>query len=34
MFIDPGDVLGDEPMGIVEEVGAEVDHISRGVTGP
>jgi threonine dehydrogenase-like Zn-dependent dehydrogenase len=30
MFIDPGDVLGHEPMGIVEEVGAEVDHISKG----
>jgi threonine dehydrogenase-like Zn-dependent dehydrogenase len=30
MFIDPGDVLGHEPMGIVEEVGAEVDHISPG----
>ncbi len=29
-FIDPGDVLGHEPMGIVEEVGAEVDHIARG----
>jgi threonine dehydrogenase-like Zn-dependent dehydrogenase len=30
MFIDPGDVLGHEPMGVVEEVGAEVDHISKG----
>ena len=30
MFIDPGDVLGHEPMGIVEEVGSEVDHISKG----
>jgi threonine dehydrogenase-like Zn-dependent dehydrogenase len=30
MFIDPGDVLGHEPMGIVEEVGAEVDGLSKG----
>jgi threonine dehydrogenase-like Zn-dependent dehydrogenase len=30
MFIDPGDVLGHEPMGIVEEVGPQVDHISKG----
>jgi threonine dehydrogenase-like Zn-dependent dehydrogenase len=30
MYIDPGDVLGHEPMGIVEEVGAEVDHIEPG----
>jgi threonine dehydrogenase-like Zn-dependent dehydrogenase len=29
-FIDAGDVLGHEPMGIVEEVGAEVDHIKKG----
>jgi threonine dehydrogenase-like Zn-dependent dehydrogenase len=29
-FIDPGDVLGHEPMGIVEEVGAQVDHIQPG----
>jgi threonine dehydrogenase-like Zn-dependent dehydrogenase len=29
-FIDPGDVLGHEPMGVVEEVGAEVDHIQKG----
>jgi threonine dehydrogenase-like Zn-dependent dehydrogenase len=29
-FIDPGDVLGHEPMGIVEEVGAEVEHIAKG----
>jgi len=29
-FIDPGDVLGHEPMGIVEEVGAEVSHIKPG----
>ncbi|MBN1529635.1 MAG: glutathione-dependent formaldehyde dehydrogenase [Thermoleophilaceae bacterium] len=29
-FIDPGDVLGHEPMGVVEEVGAEVEHIAPG----
>lgn len=29
-FIDPGDILGHEPMGIVEEVGPEVKHISPG----
>jgi threonine dehydrogenase-like Zn-dependent dehydrogenase len=29
-FIDPGDVLGHEPMGFVEEVGAEVTHIKPG----
>jgi len=29
-FIDPGDILGHEPMGVVEEVGAEVDHIKPG----
>jgi len=29
-FIDPGDVLGHEPMGIVEEVGGEVDQIQKG----
>jgi threonine dehydrogenase-like Zn-dependent dehydrogenase len=29
-FIDSGDVLGHEPMGVVEEVGAEVDHIKAG----
>jgi threonine dehydrogenase-like Zn-dependent dehydrogenase len=29
-FIDPGDILGHEPMGIVEEVGAEVEHIKPG----
>jgi threonine dehydrogenase-like Zn-dependent dehydrogenase len=29
-FIDEGDVLGHEPMGIVEEVGAEVTQIARG----
>jgi threonine dehydrogenase-like Zn-dependent dehydrogenase len=29
-FIDPGDVLGHEPMGIVEEVGSEVTNIAPG----
>jgi len=29
-FIDAGDILGHEPMGIVEEVGSEVTHISQG----
>jgi threonine dehydrogenase-like Zn-dependent dehydrogenase len=29
-FIDPGDVLGHEPMGIVEAVGAEVTEIAPG----
>jgi threonine dehydrogenase-like Zn-dependent dehydrogenase len=29
-FIDPGDVLGHEPMGIVEEVGSSVTHIAPG----
>ena len=29
-FIDAGDVLGHEPMGIVEEVGAEVTHVAPG----
>ena len=29
-FIDPGDILGHEPMGVVEEVGAEVEHIAPG----
>ena len=29
-FLDPGDVLGHEPMGIVEEVGAGVTHIKAG----
>ena len=29
-FIDPGDILGHEPMGIVEEVGSEVEHIKPG----
>src|SRR5689334_14386515 len=30
MYIDPGDVLGHEPMGIVEEVGPMVTHIRPG----
>ncbi|MFF5083544.1 zinc-dependent alcohol dehydrogenase [Actinoplanes sp. NPDC000266] len=30
MYIDQGDILGHEPMGIVEEVGAEVTHIKPG----
>jgi threonine dehydrogenase-like Zn-dependent dehydrogenase len=30
MFIEEGDVLGHEPMGIVEEVGSEVSHIQEG----
>jgi threonine dehydrogenase-like Zn-dependent dehydrogenase len=29
-FIDPGDILGHEPMGVVEEVGAAVSHIAPG----
>jgi threonine dehydrogenase-like Zn-dependent dehydrogenase len=29
-FIDAGDVLGHEPMGVVEEVGSEVSHIKPG----
>jgi threonine dehydrogenase-like Zn-dependent dehydrogenase len=29
-FIDEGDILGHEPMGIVEEVGSEVTHIKPG----
>ena len=29
-YIDAGDVLGHEPMGIVEEVGAEVTHVKPG----
>jgi len=29
-FIDAGDILGHEPMGIVEEVGSEVEQISKG----
>src|SRR5690349_13023339 len=30
MYLDKGDVLGHEPMGIVEEVGAGVTHIKAG----
>ena len=30
MYMDEGDVLGHEPMGIVEEVGSEVTHIRPG----
>jgi threonine dehydrogenase-like Zn-dependent dehydrogenase len=29
-FLSPGDILGHEPMGIVEEVGPEVTHIKPG----
>ncbi len=29
-YLSPGDVLGHEPMGIVEEVGADVTHIKPG----
>jgi threonine dehydrogenase-like Zn-dependent dehydrogenase len=29
-FIDEGDILGHEPIGVVEEVGAEVGHIAPG----
>jgi threonine dehydrogenase-like Zn-dependent dehydrogenase len=29
-FIDAGDILGHEPMGIVQEVGSEVTHIAPG----
>lgn len=29
-FIDPGDILGHEPMGIVQEVGSEVKNIAPG----
>ncbi|GAB7045600.1 zinc-dependent alcohol dehydrogenase [Catenuloplanes indicus] len=30
MYLDKGDILGHEPMGIVEEVGADVTHIKPG----
>jgi threonine dehydrogenase-like Zn-dependent dehydrogenase len=30
MYLNPGDILGHEPMGIVEEVGTGVTHISPG----
>jgi threonine dehydrogenase-like Zn-dependent dehydrogenase len=29
-FMDPGDIIGHEPMGIVEEVGSAVTHIKAG----
>src|SRR5687768_487906 len=29
-YLTPGDILGHEPMGIVQEVGAEVTHIKPG----
>lgn len=29
-YLSPGDILGHEPMGIVEEVGADVTHIAPG----
>jgi len=29
-YLTPGDILGHEPMGIVEEVGSEVSHIKAG----
>ena len=29
-FMNPGDVLGHEPMGVVEEVGSEVTELSVG----
>ncbi|MFG1920995.1 zinc-dependent alcohol dehydrogenase [Cryptosporangium sp. NPDC048952] len=29
-YLEPGDILGHEPMGIVEEVGSEVTHIKPG----
>jgi threonine dehydrogenase-like Zn-dependent dehydrogenase len=29
-FIDPGDILGHEPMGVVEAVGSEVTHVAPG----
>jgi threonine dehydrogenase-like Zn-dependent dehydrogenase len=30
MYLTPGDIIGHEPMGIVEEVGSEVTHIQAG----
>lgn len=30
MFMEEGDILGHEPMGIVEEVGSDVEHITPG----
>src|SRR3954452_15117372 len=32
MAVKPGDTLGQEPMGVVEEVGADVTHIKPGDT--
>ncbi len=29
-YLDPGDILGHEPMGVVEEVGSDVKHIAPG----
>ncbi len=29
-YMHPGDILGHEPMGIVEEVGRDVPHLQRG----
>ncbi len=29
-FLDPGDILGHEPMGVVEEVGGEVENLRPG----
>lgn len=30
MFMEEGDILGHEPMGVVEEVGSDVEHIAPG----
>ncbi len=30
MYLSPGDILGHEPMGIVEEIGSDVTHIAPG----
>ncbi len=30
MYLEKGDIIGHEPMGIVEEVGSEVTHIKPG----
>ena len=32
-FMNEGDILGHEPMGIVEEVGSEVTELSPSATG-
>jgi threonine dehydrogenase-like Zn-dependent dehydrogenase len=29
-FLEPGDILGHEPIGVVEEVGGEVSHVAPG----